>query len=811
MNKFYKNLSKFVIKYSKIIIIATAVCTAVFGYMASKIGINSNILSIMPENDPILIDYNTEQKSQNNEVMLIAVFLNENSDPYKIASELNTELSKKEYFSGFVKTDISFLLSYGLVYIGDTDVIKNISKNVNDLMDSLKRANPYDFKTFEYINSTLENIYKLQDSMGQDQTENILKSYYAVSQDQKVMVMGSTYNGSSSDVGFVNKIIPDIKKIIDKIGKKNNVKIGLTGNYIMTYESNKSVSKDFQFTTVMSIILIIIIFFISFGNIKVTFIALFGLISATLISMGITQIIYTNLNMITSFVMAITLGLGIDYGIHITTRLLNEYIEKNDFEEALSVTYEGAFLPLIFGALTTITVFMSLLLMKMPGFTQMGVISSIGLIVFFIIMTIFIPAAIYQIRGSIKNSILVEKINHYFKLLGKFIPKNGPLLRNIILPVTIILSVIGFYNAINFSYTPSGLVDNKSEYVVLGNQVAEKFGGNPFDSLEYILKIDDDIDKTTFDILSTGVVQKIESLPDQIEESLGEFNDLKSKINDLSQIVKNPVVVSILKKYNMYSESLKLIEITSKSKDLYQFSMNVLEILPEELRKSFIIEQNNQKYMLLKLKPSYDSIWKDNNLKYFFEKLGPLGENVIGLSKAMYKIMKIINDRFIIPIIFSFAFITLLTFISRKNIFEALETFIGLLISILSTFGIAYMFNIRSTFLTVLAFPLIFGIGADGFIHIFHSIDEDKTHYWHTLKSVSLSFLTTIAAFINFQFSKGDLLKEFSFIMIIGIAMTWIFTVIMIPAYRHKKLKNLYENNNNELSENENTENENRI
>lgn len=32
-----------------------------------------------------------------------------------------------------------------------------------------------------------------------------------------------------------------------------------------------------------------------------------------------------------------------------------------------------------------------------------------------------------------------------------------------------------------------------------------------------------------------------------------------------------------------------------------------------------------------------------------------------------------------------------------------------------------------------------------------------------------------------------------------------------IPAYRHKKLKNLYENNNNELSENENTENENRI
>lgn len=149
--------------------------------------------------------------------------------------------------------------------------------------------------------------------------------------------------------------------------------------------------------------------------------------------------------------------------------------------------------------------------------------------------------------------------------------------------------------------------------------------------------------------------------------------------------------------------------------------------------------------------------------------------------------MKIINDRFIIPIIFSFAFITLLTFISRKNIFEALETFIGLLISILSTFGIAYMFNIRSTFLTVLAFPLIFGIGADGFIHIFHSIDEDKTHYWHTLKSVSLSFLTTIAAFINFQFSKGDLLKEFSFIMIIGIAMTWIFTVIR---YLHTDIKN---------------------
>ncbi|UYO99591.1 MMPL family transporter [Oceanotoga sp. DSM 15011] len=799
MNKnFYEKMTNFVIKNSKIIIIIVAVLTAISSFLATKIGIDSDLLKIIPQDSPIIQEYNYEQKElSSSDIMITSFFLNENSDPEKIALDFYNFMQNEPTFNNFTETDLSFLLSFGLVYLGDTDILETISSSINDFFEAAKSANPYDFKTIEYLNTAIENVYQLESNLSNNNATTEISSYYALSPDKKVMIMGSTFTKPVTDLDYASYIVQKIKKQSDQLEKKYDIEIGLTNAYVTQYESNKAISNDFSKTTILSVILIITVFIIAFGSIYTTIVVFISLIISMVMTMGVSQLLFTNLNIITTFVIAITLGLGIDYGIHIVTVLINEYKNRNDFEQALFITYKNTFIPLLFGVLTTVVVFLSLTLMGLPAFTEMGLMSSYGLLIFFFIMVFFVPAVIYLIRDKIKVSNFIIYINRLFKKLGYRIPKHGNVISYIIIPIIVVLIGFGIMNIINFSYTPPGMISEKSESIIVGEKISEAFGTNTFKSTKYIMRIDENFDKISADLLSTGLVDKVESLPDMIKSQIGNFSDLKSKINEYSQIVKNPIVVSLLKKYNMYNNSLDLINIASKSKDLYQFSLNISEILPETVKSNFIFEKNNEKYMILNVYTSIE-LWKDNGIKLLFDELNPESqERVVGLSKAMFKIMTMVKQKFIIPMIVSFASIWLLTLISRKKIGEAFEAFVGLFAASAASFGIGYFFGIETTFVTLMTFPLVFGIGADGFIHLFHSIDEDKIHYWHTLKSVTLSFLTSALTFGSFQISEGDFLKAFAWTMVFGIVLTWIFTVVLIPSFRRKSIIGEWNKKNN--------------
>lgn len=783
----YEKMANFVIKYKFFIIITTIFFTVVMSFFALKIKVDSDVLKIMPENSDIILEYQKEQKAiSSSDRLVVAFFLNDDSDIYEIAEDFLNLMSKENSFTGFTETDISFLLSYGFINFSDTEIIQNISTNINNLIQSFEKSNPYDFSTFEYINNAVSGLYSLEEHMSGDSSQNIMKSYLALSNDKKAMIMGATFSGDTLDIDYINYLIPTVKKNLFIIEEKHNIETGLTADYITQYESNRTIREDFSKTTVITIILIVLIFILSFGSLITSSIVFIGLIISTILTLGISQILFTNLNIITSFVTAITLGLGIDYGIHVITRLTNEYKEKNNFKEALKITYETVFFPLLYAMLSTIMVFLSLLLMGLPAFNEMAIMSALGLFFFFIIMVFFVPAVMYTLKDRIKISGFISHVNRSFKKLGYFLPKNGKKIRFIIIPI-VIFSIFGILNIAKYSYTPPGMTDSQAEPQIVFNKLAEHFTGINLSNINFIVKIDENPDEIMKQIQEFETVFSVKSFIDMIEEEIGSYSQLQAQVDNFSTIIKNPIVVSTLKKHHIYTDSLVIIDIASRSQDLYQFSLNIMEILPEDLKSNFFIEKDNEIFLILNISPSI-SIWRNNGLKTLFNEFGDMSERILGLSKATYKIMDTIRVRYFIPLIVSFFSIWLITLISRKNLRESFEAFLGLLAATTASFGLGYFFKIDATFVTLLTFPLIFGIGADGYIHIFHAIDEDKKHYWHTLKSVTLSFLTSAVSFLSFQIARGDLLKQFSLNMIFAIIFTWTFTVILIPSLRSKTL-----------------------
>ncbi|KLO22729.1 hypothetical protein X275_05160 [Marinitoga sp. 1197] len=785
MKKRYLLISEFLTKNYKWILLIFFMLSIGFIYNLKNLKINSDLLELLPKDDPIVISYRNEVKYQSeSEVMIVAFYINKNIDYKKLALDFYDKMKKIPEFKDLAKTDVSLLLSYGFLNVSNSKLIDDLMKNIKDTFHAFSDINPYDFKSFEYINNTIHLLNKLDKNFEKSRESDPMLGYYTLSPDKNIMVMGVTFKEPTSNLQFVNKIIPKVKKILSDINKIYSIKTGLTGSYIYTYEANKTVSFDFSITTYLSIILIIIIFYITFGSLITTILVFITLVISVGITLGLSTLIFKELNILTSFVAAITLGLGIDYGIHITSRLITEFKERKNYIEALAITYETVLIPVIFGVLTTIFVFLSLIFMKLPAFTEMALISSIGLFIFSLVMVFITPITFYPFRNIILKTYKENKINIWFQRLGIWIPKKSRLILPIITVFILFFSVFGIINFANFSYTPPGLAPTNSESTMVFKDIARHFGTSLFNEMKFIIGIDEDSKEIIDKLKKSPYISKVESYLDILKKQLGDFEKLKIKTREISELVNDPFSVAVLKKYNIYSETLKIIDLASKSKNEKDFILGITELIPENLRKNILINENGKDYFIIYITPSVD-LNKNNGMKYFFDSLNKKYLNrFLGNQKAIYKLMYIIESRFYYVILFSIFTIGILTYFSRKSFKETLVAIFGLLFANLTTFGIIYFFDINATFLTIISLPLIFGIGVDGYIHIFHAIDEDKVHYWHTLKATTLSFLTTISSFITFQLSRGELLKQFSLTMVLGIFIVWILTVLLIPALK---------------------------
>ncbi|KAF2956025.1 MMPL family transporter [Marinitoga sp. 38H-ov] len=784
MKKKYLLLSEFLTKNYKLILILFFILSISIIYNVTNLKINSDLLELLPKDDPIVLSYKNESKNQSeSEIMIVAFYLNEDTNYRKLALDFKEEMKNLNGFKDLAKTDVSLLLSYGFLNVSNSNLIDELVKNINKTFESFSNINPYDFKSFEYINDTLYLLNKLNDNFESSKQTDPLLGYYTLSPDKKIMVMGVTFNEPTSNLDFVNIIIPKVKNILNKINTKYNIKTGLTGSYIYSYEANKTVSFDFSITTYLSIVLIMIIFYITFGNLTSTILVFISLIFSVGITLGLSTLIFKELNILTSFVAAITLGLGIDYGIHITSRLITEFKERKNYIEALSITYETVLIPIIYGVLTTILVFLSLVFIKLPAFTEMAIISSLGLFVFALIMIFITPITFYPFRHIILKTYKENKINIWFQKLGVWIPKRRKIILSFIILFISIFSVFGIINFSNFSYTPPGLAPTNSESSQTFNDIAEHFGNSLFNELQFIIAIDENSQEFIDELKKSPYISKVESYLDILKKQLGDFEKIKLKTQEISKIVNDPFTVAVLKKYDIYSETLKIIDLAANSNNEKDFILGITELIPESLRKNILINKEGKDYFIVYVTPSIN-LNANNGMKYFYDSVKQYINRFLGSSKALYRLMYLIEKQFFSVLAFSIVMIGLLTYLSRKSSKETIIAILGLIFTNFTTFGIIYFFDINATFLTIISLPLIFGIGVDGYIHLFHAIDEDKSHYWHTLKAITLSFLTTISSFITFQLSRGELLKQFSLTMVLGIFISWIMTVLLIPSLK---------------------------
>ena len=161
--------------------------------------------------------------------------------------------------------------------------------------------------------------------------------------------------------------------------EKLGVEVGVTGTYIAISESDRLIQGDLSFTTLVSSIGVLVILLFTLRSLLSLLATLIPLLISAVLTMAWAKLSVGGFNLITVFLPALVLGLGVDYSLHLVLRISEELRKGADFTGAIPVAF-GEKGPASMGAaLTSAMAFASLILAKSLGLKEMGIIMSLGI------------------------------------------------------------------------------------------------------------------------------------------------------------------------------------------------------------------------------------------------------------------------------------------------------------------------------------------------------------------------------------------------------------------------------------------------
>ena len=257
-------------------------------------------------------------------------------------------------------------------------------------------------KIKEYFNQLIDNGL-LTDSQETIFSPNRIKFALIKSENDFSTVLRVGIPDSASQ-GVTTLARNEIEKELDILKDKDYFsEFGITGSpFVRDVELSSGTNALFR-SIPLAALASFIVLFITFRSIKYAFITTLpiGLVVSWLY--GIMYIGGYSLNFVTATIGAISIGVGIDFSIHITQRFREE-IRKNSKEVALRKTLNGTGIALLGSALSSMAGFAIMGMAPMPLFASFGQITAIMILLALISSVFVLPSLLVLV--SRKNNIV---------------------------------------------------------------------------------------------------------------------------------------------------------------------------------------------------------------------------------------------------------------------------------------------------------------------------------------------------------------------------------------------------------------------
>lgn len=177
------------------------------------------------------------------------------------------------------------------------------------------------------------------------------------------------------------------------------VTLMITGLPAMIVDEQKIIQRGTLRSSIASGVAIILLCLLMLRSLRQTIIVQVPLLSGVALTLAYVRLGYGNLNLITSSFVAVLLGLGIDFAVHVIYRFNEERRAGADINTAIEASVVQTGPAIVLGAVVTAIAFLTTLMTEFTAYGQLGLITAFGL-VFMVLTSLLVLPALLLRRGG---------------------------------------------------------------------------------------------------------------------------------------------------------------------------------------------------------------------------------------------------------------------------------------------------------------------------------------------------------------------------------------------------------------------------
>jgi len=182
------------------------------------------------------------------------------------------------------------------------------------------------------------------------------------------------------------------------------------------------------------------------------------------------------------------------------------------------------------------------------------------------------------------------------------------------------------------------------------------------------------------------------------------------------------------------------------------------------------------------------------NLREFIQEAQKVDAEVTDLPVTYLESMNEVIRAFVQAFSIALIAITVLLLVILRSLKDTLLVLLPLLLASLFTAAGTVLFDVPFNFANIIALPLLFGLGVDSGIHMAHRLHYLRSEDENLLgtseaQGVFYGSLTTVFSFVSLAFTPHPGTASMGFLLALGLMMTLICALIVLPAFSALKLK----------------------
>ncbi|OFZ56815.1 MAG: hypothetical protein A2428_00375 [Bdellovibrionales bacterium RIFOXYC1_FULL_54_43] len=801
-----QSFSRFILRRAGLVALVGTLTAFVGIYYSAQLykNLRTDIEELLPSTARSVLDLNeVSRRLESIDNLAILVFSQDPAGSKRFVIDLAKRLQKlpKSTISSVeykIDRELEFFRGRQPLYMELSDLIK-VRDYIRDRIQYEKELyNPLNIFREEEIPEPKLNLLALRQKY-ESRTAAYARlpdGYYATP-DGKLRTVLAYMPGKTSSIDQVHRLKAAVEKTIAELNPQSyapDITIKYTGGVQDTLEEHAALIADLELSSILVLIVVTLAMLVFYRNVRATFALVFSLLMGTAWTFGISYFTVGYLNANSAFLGSIVVGNGINFGIILLARYMEERRNGRGNIRAVHLSICHTATATWTAALAAGLAYGSLILTGFRGFRQFGVIGLIGMILCWISAFTLLPA--YLTLFDRLSPLVLAKTRAPRAFFSDAIARMVERFPGPIWIISLVITIASLATLVRFN--PNIIETNLAK---LRNKESMETGSG------YLSKNLDEI----FQRYLAPVVILPKSREDaiRIARLLKEKKAAEGKTSMIASVQtmddfipsQQHEKIKVLKEIRKILPPRLVMRLSDSDQKLVQtflaetvFRPIRQEDLPPLILSKFTEKDGSIGKLVLVEPPLDNSIWEGERLIAFIQQLREAADSVapgtpvagtLGITSDM--ILSISRDGPRATAFALLAVVVLVVFLFR-NVATIAQILFALGLGALWLGGIILGFGLKINFLNFIALPITFGIGVDYGVNIFQRYREEGGGnilrvIRNTGGAVGLCSFTTITGYTSLLIAGNQGFVSFGTLAVAGEITCLIAAVISLPAY----------------------------